>query len=224
VKSIALLFLVVLAGSDLLAFPLPADSPADSQLTSRYAFSAGMGVEYLNAPDVVDYVNAAAAGLGATQRLPDFKAGVQFFGAFAVPLSADWVLKVEYAYLLMSYTPEVIGPSDFTLVAHLPSAILQYAVLDENLYDLKVGAGVGYHFATLSTTYSTVDARFKGDGVGVIVDLEANTAFGESLFAYLGGDMRLEFIGALRSSPPQRLQPGLNTFSIGARFGFSYYF
>jgi len=68
--------------------------PADSQLSSRMAFSGGMGVEYLSAPNVVDFVNTSI-GAYTRQRVPEFKSAVQFFGALSFPLSTDWVLKAS---------------------------------------------------------------------------------------------------------------------------------
>jgi hypothetical protein len=208
-------------------------APADSGLSSRVSLSGGMGVEYLSAPDIVDYVNGRAAAAGATRRVSVFKAGVGFFGAFAYPISRELIVKAEYVYFLGSYNPEIpYVPSEFTLAAHMPCIILQYVLWDEQLYNVKVGGGLGYHFVSLSEKYFTVDGELNGKGLGTVVDLEANTAFGDHLFAYLGGDLRFEFIGTLKNDTPvsQSSQYGVvplpmgNAFSIGARLGFSYYF
>ena len=202
---------------------------ADSQLSSRVAISAGMGVEYLSVPDVVDFINALVAPY-AVQRIPQFKSAVQFFGAVAYPLSQDWVLKAEYLYMLASYSPEVGVSSDFTLTAHMPSVIVQYVLWDEGLYDLKAGAGVGYHVATLADRFLTINDKLTGSGLGVVADLEGNTAFGDHLFAYLGGDVRWEFIGTMKNSSSGSQTSGViavptgNGFGIGARLGLSYYF
>ena len=208
-------------------------TPAEARLSSRVALSGGMGVEYVSMPDVVNHENATAAALRGMQRLPEFKSAVQFFGALAYPLSSDWVLKAEYVYLLGSYNPEIpYVPSEFTLTAHMPSIILQYVLWDEQLYNIKVGGGFGYHFISLSEKYFTVDDELTGKGLGAVIDLEANTAFGDHLFAYLGGDLRFEFIGKLKNaaSVSRTSQYGVvplptgNAFNIGARLGFSYFF
>lgn len=210
----------------------PEQVVADSQLSSRMAISAGMGVDYFSAPDVVDYINSLLAQSPVrVQRIPEFKSAVQFFGALVYPLSPDWVLKAEYLYLLASYNPGIPGFStDFTLTAQMPSLILQYVLWDERLYSIKAGAGLGYHFATLTEKFLIVDDRLAGKGLGVVADIEANTAFGDHLFAYLGGDMRWEAIGTMKStlsgsqtSRPISLPTG-NAFGIGARLGLSYYF
>ena len=210
--------------------PPPVSVSTDSQLSSRVALSAGMGVEYVSAPDVVDYVNGVAASLGAVERAPEFKAGVCFFGALSYPLTADWILKAEYVYLLASYNASIpYGSSDVSLTVQMPTLMLQRVLWDEGLYDVKVGAGLGYHFASLETKNPYFDDTMTGSGIGAVLDAEANTAFGDHLFAYLGGDARFEFIGKLKgsSSASQRFLialPSVNAFSIGARLGFSYYF
>ena len=230
---VTLVIALFVVGSPGLIAGTPRDSPtqavADSQLSSRLAISAGMGVEYLSAPHVVDFINALVKGY-AVQRVSEFRSAVQFFGAVAYPLSPDWVLKAEYLYLLASYNPDVGVSSDFTLTVHMPSVIFQYVLWDEGLYDLKVGGGIGYHIATLADRFLTIDDRLTGRGLGVVADLEGNTAFGDHLFAYLGGDMRWEFIGTLKSSSSGSQTSGIiaapaaNGFGIGARLGLSYYF
>jgi hypothetical protein len=201
---------------------------ADSQLSSRMALSGGMGVEYLSAPNVVDFVNASI-GAYTRQRVPEFKSAVQFFGALSYPLAADWVLKAEYVYLLGSYNPDIPSiPTEFTLTVNIPSVIIQYVLWDEGLYNLKMGAGLGYHFASLTTKYLTVDDQLSGSGVGGLVEVEANTPFGEHLFAYLGADLRWEMIGTMTSSQNSQVVrlvlPNMHAFGIGARLGLSYYF
>ena len=201
-------------------------------LSSRVAISGGMGVEYISAPDVVDYVNAIAAGAGATQRVAEIKSGAQFFGAVAFPLSVDLVLKAEYVYLIASYNPNiVIGSSEFTLTTQMPSVLLQYVLWDEGLYNVKAGGGLGYHFSSLTSKYAFVDEELIGNGIGGVIGLEANTAFGDHFFGYLGADLRWEFIGKMRkTSSVAQLQPNviaiptMQAFAIGARLGFSFYF
>jgi hypothetical protein len=67
----------------------------EQPLSSRLAVSGGMGVEYMNAIDIVDYVNAQAANAGASDRVEEFKSGVVFFGGVSMPLDTDFVIKAE---------------------------------------------------------------------------------------------------------------------------------
>lgn len=206
-----------------------ADSQTAAESHSRIGVSAGMGVSYVDPFDVVDLVNSTP---GAVERVPQFKAGVEFFGTANVPVSPEWSLKFEYAYFLASYnTGTVLGPAEYTLMYHLPSVIIQYLLLDAGVYNVRVGAGVGYHVGILERKFFTEDDQYTGSGIGSVADLEANTAFGEHLYAYLGANLRWEFVGDLKNNgglapgvTPAGGRPTLHLFGVGARLGFTYYF
>jgi len=196
-------------------------------LSPRWGFSGGMGVEYVNAPDIVDYINSV---VGPGGRVPDFKTGVQFFVAATIPVADEWTLKLEYAYLLLSfYSPGTFGVTDFTCAVHMPTLLVQYVLAEEGVYNVKAGAGMGYHFGSLTEESPQVSGRWTGKGIGTILDLEANTAFSEDFFGYLGVDLRWDFIGDLHrsrvgGSSSLVKTPSLYFFSLGARLGFTYYF
>lgn len=205
---------------------LPPQAAARSASTFP-SITAGMGVSYLSAQDVVDYVNALSVG----ERSPEFKSAVEFFGAIAFPLSEVVAIKLEYAYLVTSYhVPGFFGPGDVTMIAHLPTLLGQYVLLDERVYNVKVGVGAGYHFGTLTSGMGTFEEVFSGSGIGTKIDLEANTAFGESFFGYLGADLRWDFVGEARNSAGATPRgaavspPTLHFFSLGAKLGFTFYF
>jgi len=213
----------------LLAPGASGQSRGAEEVNPRPAFSAGMGVIMMSARDVVDLVNATAL---PSERVAEFHAAAEFFGAASYPLSADWILKFEYAFLAGSLAVAgALGPADFGVTAHMPSLIAQYVLTDRGAYNLKLGAGGGYYVGTLSEKYLTIDDMYSGSGAGVLLELEANTAFGDHLFAYLGGNLRWSFIGPLTNAAgvsPGRGADGsgttLNFFGAGARLGFSYLF
>jgi len=203
--------------------PEEMDSPQ-----SRAGISAGMGVSYVNPQDVVDYINGT---VHPAQRISDFKSAVEFFGALVFPVASDWDLKLEYTYLLGTYNvPSQFGPAEFTFVAHMPTLIGQYVLIEEGVYNVKLGGGAGYHVGSLSEKYLTLDDKLTGHGIGVLLDLEANTAFGKDFFGYLGANLRWDFIGELTNSSRTSaansagVAPTLQFFGIGARLGFTYYF
>ncbi len=197
----------------------------DSTLAGRWGVSGGMGVSYINAQDVVDLVSSRA-----NQRMPAFKAAVEFFGNLVVPVSEEWSIKCEYAYILGSYNfNSSFGSAEASFNAHMPSVIAQYSLVDEGVYNVKIGLGGGYHFGSYSETIFGSENTYKGKGIGTTADLEANTAFSENLYAYLGADLRWEFIGDLTDSAGKspivsNLPITLHFFGLGARLGFSYYF
>jgi hypothetical protein len=195
----------------------------------RPGVAAGMGVDYLNPRDIIDMINGQ---FQPGVRQPDFHAGVEFFGAGFIPLSPRWMLKIEYAYLLNSYNIEgTFGPGELTMKEHLPTVYLHYYLIDEGLYNLSGGIGLGYHLGTLGINYGTLVDSYTANGPGGALDLQGNSAISEHLFVHLGGQARWEFLGELRNaagkSPGINARGGavtMNSFSVGARIGVSYYF
>jgi hypothetical protein len=201
---------------------------AAAEPRSRGGFSAGMGVIYVNAGDVVDLVNSTP---GALERVPLFKTGVEFFGAGSIPIRSDWLVKIEYAYQLASFNIATTGgPAEFTVTIHCPTVIAQYVLAERGLYNLKLGAGGGFSFGSLSERYVYIDDSFTGSGPSFVLDLEANTAFGEDFYAFLGANARWQLIGELLDSGGRSPgvasdggRPTLHLFGVGARLGFTYY-
>ena len=218
------LVLAVLGLSSSAVPAAPPEKEGSSQVETHVTMGAGMGVSYLNPVDIVDLVNASSI---SGQRQPEFKAAVEFFGAVHVPLSADWAIKLDYGYLLGSYTIDgFFGASEYNFSAHMPTVVVQYSLALEPLYSVFGGIGAGYHFGRLKTSVQPFENTFTGAGPGIVGDLEANTAFGDGLFGYLGLEARWEFIGALTDSDGRSPGPGeitLNHFGLGIRFGLSYY-
>jgi hypothetical protein len=191
--------------------------------------SAGMGVSYIDAPNVVDYLNTFVAS--PAERVSDFGSAVEFFVAPEKWLSPSIILRLEYAYLLKSYSiSRSEGLYHFDYSVHMPTLVLDYLFQGDGFY-VKAGGGVGYHFGKFSYLFpnANTEARFTGGGVGVKLELTGNTAFGESLYGLIGGDLRLAFIGALKDSdgngPVGAVDPvKLHFTSVGIKFGLVYYF
>jgi len=199
------------------------------EASPRSAIAAGMGVEYIAASDVTDLVNVAAV---PSERVAQFRAAVEFFGSWAFPVADRWMLKVELAYDLSSYSVDgAFGPASWSMHWTMPSLILQYVLADRGIYNVRVGAGGGYHFGALAEKYLSLDDTFSGSGPGALLELEANTAFGDHLFAFLGANIRWEFVGRLgdASGTSPGLSSGggaatLHAFGAGARLGACYLF
>ncbi|MCW5894051.1 MAG: hypothetical protein KIT50_00500 [Bacteroidetes bacterium] len=191
----------------------------------RIGFSAGMGVNFHNAQDLVARVNGSGA---VSQRADEFNSGVEFFGAAFVPMGPDWVMKAEYVYMHGSYSLRSVianGVAEFAYTVHLPGVIVQYVLVDEPTYNVKAGAGAGYHFGSYDEKFFS--SRFTAHGVGALLELEGKTALSDDVFAYFGVQGRWEFIGELKDKNGK--SPFLNTpttmdfFSIAVRFGMTFY-
>ena len=203
--------------------------PKLGPLATRIGAFGGMGVSYAHPQDVVDVFNAL---VDPSERAAQFRAGVEFFGGVVFPLSPTVALKADYGYFVMSYNGQTaFGPADFTIQAHFPTLVVQYVLADEGVYNLKAGVGAGYHVGSLTEEYGSLNDRFTGTGLGTLLELEANTAFGENLFGYIGATLRWEFIGTLTDDAGKTAgvaaggeSATLQMFSAGVRFGMSYYF
>ncbi len=195
----------------------------------RASLSAGMGVEYASYADVSTLINATVS---PAQVVPRFKTAVEFFGAGTLPVAGPWLLKFEYAYTLATFSPQgAFGPATFNVTYQMPSLILQYMLLDRGVYSVRLGAGGGYHFGRLEENTLYLNDTFAGKGPGMVVEIEANTAFGDHLYAYLGANARWELVGtvtdALGATPgvgSSGLPVTLHSFGAGARLGASYLF
>jgi len=192
------------------------------------AFSGGMGVTYRSAADVVAVVNSTQ---GALERVPQFSAGVEFFAAACFPLTDSWLLKLEYAYQIASLNIITsLETAQFTINQHCPSLILQYVLANQGVFNVKAGAGAGYHFGRLSEKFLYIDNTFTAQGPAFLAEVEGNTAFGEHLFACLGVSAGWSLVGTLKDASGR--SPGvtptgepatLNSVGVGARLGFTYY-
>ncbi|MDE3057609.1 MAG: hypothetical protein KGJ59_06605 [Bacteroidota bacterium] len=193
------------------------------------ALAAGMGVNLVADPGMVDYINTFSYSTG---RASDFAAAVDFFGACEFPVSDEWGAKIEYAYLFNSYNfaSNPAGVSTLFYDLTMPTVIAQYVIPGKG-YFVKLGGGAGYHFGSVVTTDAVYGetSRYRAQGVGVKVEAAAQTAFGEHLYGYIAGDMRWEFLGTAKDQNGAALQnegfaASLSLFSIGLIFGLTYYF
>jgi hypothetical protein len=224
--TVLLCLIALVAGTHTLHAQRP--SPADAPTTAiRPGMGAGLGVAAINATDVVNIVNSTP---GALEQVSSFKAAAEFFGYVSVPLDPSWLIKADYGYVLASYNiAGQYGTAEYTLSAHLPSVVVQYVLHDAGLYCLKAGLGGGYHWGSLREKFSTLDKEYKASGAGIVIEMEGNTALGESLYMYLGVQAQWELMGSLQDAGGQNPavnieDPTLHWFGAGARLGFAYLF
>lgn len=202
----------------------------DVQIQKRYyGIATGMGVMLINAPDVVDYLNTSYP---TPTKLDDFGLGAVFFGETSMQISDSWNLKIEYTYLIKSYNiPQPPLPDySFKYEIHMPALIAQYMILGEN-YILKIGGGSGYHFATFSQTIMNNDKRYWSKGLGVKFVVEANTAFDDSFYGYVAGEIQNNFMSEFIDANEKKVvilgsseSASMDFFGLGLKFGVCYYF
>jgi hypothetical protein len=193
------------------------------------SINGGLGVTLINASDIVDYINLTYQ---PSSKLDDFSVAAEFFGAGEVRVSDSWGVKLEYSYLLKSYTvPQQFGADyTFSYGIHMPVAMAQYIVAGRG-YAFKFGGGAGYHIANFTQEASVfVSDTYTSKGVGIKLEAEGNTEFDEHLYGLISVDARDAIMGEFKSQGNQKLvipvtnkNAGMNFFSLGLKFGLVYY-
>ncbi len=201
----------------------------EGEKSTRFlGIGAGMGVVTHSAPSLVDYINAASMPM-AGQQLDEFSSAVELFIAPEFQISDDWILTLEYAALLKTYSITGRGgfQSEFSYVVHMPTFLLQRLIRGEG-YRLKFGGGLGYHVAELEQRFPDFGSEdeFTARGMGIMLDATGHTQFDEHFFGLIGFNIRWDFPGTLKredGSPAidrtDQSSPTMNFFAIGFRLG-----
>ena len=224
-RKIYSLVLLLAAGSTrLLAQP---DSAAAASHT--IGAGAGLGVTLIDAADVVDYINLTYQ---PSSKLQDFTTASEFYGAGEIRLSDSWGVKLEYSYLLKSYSvPQAYGPDySFSYGIHMPLMMAQFLITGRG-YAFKFGGGAGYHIAKFTEDASVlVSDSYTSKGVGIKLEAEGNTEFDDHLFGLISVDLRDDLMGDFRDPGNKRMmipvldKPAtMDFFSLGVKFGLIYY-
>lgn len=190
------------------------------------AIVGGMGINLVNAPEIVDYINVTAL---SSQRVDDFATAVDFFGGIELPIGEAWGLKIEHTYLFKSYSflTATGATNELFYSVQAPSIILQKVYSGEG-YFVKMGGGGGYHFGSASEKISTfgVTSDYTTSGIGMKIDIVGQTAFDRNFYGYIGGHMGWELLGkfSTTNSAPSALEAKrMKYFYAGLRFGITYY-
>ena len=185
--------------------------------------AVGLGVSGINAPDMIDYLND---NFTPASKLDDFAAAAEFFGSGAFQISSSWGIKIEYAYLIKTYTIPVpiqsFPDNNFTSKIHMPTVLAQYIIPGDGFL-FKFGVGAGYHIAHFSQDLYYSNTQYQTHGVGVKLEAEGNTAFDDHLYGYIAMDIRGDFMNDFKDRVTGKTV-GMNFFSIGLKFGLAYYY
>jgi hypothetical protein len=188
------------------------------------AVFGGMGVHMVSAPDVVEYINSIST---FAQRVDDFGVAVDFFGGVEFPIADEWGVKLEHSYLFKSYSfPGKLGGTfDIFYATQSPSVIIQKIITGRGFF-VKLGAGGGYHFGTLTQEHSTLGTtnKYSANGIGVKAEAIGQTAFDDNTYGYIGGSLGWEFYDTKFMMPNSAQPVSLRLFHAGIRFGMNYYF
>ncbi len=182
-------------------------------------FSAGMGISFVTAPDLRDYINY---NFGQGNQLATFNSVVEFFGEVDFPVNDNWDLGVEYAVNIFSYNTPIFGTGIYEISynQHMPSALIYYVVKGEG-YKIKLGGGAGYRYVALDEKIIET-VSYSSSGFGMLLRAQGLTLLSGNLYAYIGGDMRLDFPAEIVREQTDNIK--LNSLAFGVKLGVSYLF
>ena len=138
------------------------------------------------------------------------------------PVNDNWDLGVEYAVNIFSYNTPIFGTGIYEISynQHMPSALIYYVVKGEG-YKIKLGGGAGYRYISLSEKIIET-VSYSSSGFGMLLRAQGLTLLSGNLYAYIGGDMRLDFPAEIVREQTDNIK--LNSLAFGVKLGVSYLF
>jgi hypothetical protein len=192
---------------------------------------ASMGIDFINTPSLIDYINQSNFASDGSQ-LPTFNTAVNFSGEYGKLLNENFQLSVELAYLIYSYNASNInGRYDISYDLIMPSLLAFYVVSGKG-YDFKFGGGAGIRFLSVDETLpaSARSDNYTSTGFGAIIRAEGNTLLGGNVYANVITDIRYDIngepkgnLGNLRNNVLNE-NVNFNSLSVGIKLGVSYFF
>lgn len=200
-------------------------------LSAQFDISAGMGINISAKSSLRDYINISFGS--PENEMKSFVTEVEFFAEADHPVSDKYNLALEYALSIYSYTNSVgmFGIYDFSLVHHKPSLIGYYVLKGEG-YKFKFGGGIGLRIAqgTEKIPNTISETVYTAVGLGVLGKFYGMTMLGDNLYAYIGGDIRVDMPGVPESNGIKlhynagNEEVNLNSISAGIKLGVVYSF
>jgi hypothetical protein len=231
-RTDTLLIVILVLASSIVSTKLAAQ-PAGDQADRRFIdFTAGMGIDLHSATSVVNYINLMAQPR-IDEKVNDFSSAVEFYAVPEMQVSQNWSMGIEYSLLIKSYAIDDrsgFSRSEFSYQIHMPTVLLHRLIVGEG-YRVKMGGGIGYHFANFTQSFPTVggEETLSADGIAVKLDAVGNTKFDEVFYGSIGLDLRWDFEGTLKHSPGAApatsngiALPKMSFFSAGLKFGITF--
>ena len=185
-----------------------------------------MGINFLSVPSMQDYINFSHPD----DQLGSFNSAIIFEIEGGYFLSPSFVISIDGAYQLFSYTNVSTNGKYEMVYSVIPISLLGYYVIGGNGYNIKFGGGIGPRIVNVEESLparGTTD-KYGSTGVGFIVRIEGNTLLGGNFYANLGADLRYDLNGEPEnngeklSNSVYNKDVNFDTFSLGVKLGISY--
>jgi hypothetical protein len=195
-------------------------------------FTIGLGVDAHFASSLANYINLVAQP-GPDQKVDIVSSAAEFYAVPELQVSENWSVGLEYSLLLKSYAIDDrsgYSQSEVSYQVHMPTLLVHRLVFGEG-YRVKVGGGLGYHFASFRQRFQGIGSEetLRAGGVGLKLEAVGNTMFDESFYGSIGLDLRWDFLGTLkrRDGAPEAARstgdlPSMTLFNAGIKFGIMF--
>jgi hypothetical protein len=192
---------------------------------SQYELRGSMGINIVNTPYLVDYLQENYA---QGEIVNSFSSAVEF-GFEAGYEMEKYQIGLEYAYEMSSFTYTFIsGKYNFDYGVSSPS-LMGYYLIKGTGYKFKFGGGVGPRLLSVDETKPPLAQaeNYKVTGFGVVLRADGTTALGGNIYAYIGFDLRYNFIGKpenngqtiIMNAAKEELK--MNSLSAGIKLGIA---
>ncbi len=173
--------------------------------------SCGLGVVFLNSPNIVDYVSTYGNKINEFENFPEFKI------AIAIPIEDNLNLNGEFSYLFSTFNSENIYPISHEIKFFLPTIMLQ-KVFEEQFYNVKLGVGLGYHFTEIVEKSLGNNPKYNSDGFGIKGETSLDIQLDENFYSEISTSFRANFFNKFSQ---KKFSP--NFISVGILLGFKFY-
>lgn len=190
-----------------------------------------MGIDFINAPSLIDYINQNNFSSDGSQ-LPTFNSAVNFSGEYGRIIADNFQLSLELSYLIYSYNASNInGRYDISYNLVMPS-LLAFYVIGGKGYNFKFGGGLGPRLLNVDEQLpaSPKSDNFSSTGFGIILRAEGNTLLSGNVYANIIADVRYDVngepegtLGKIKNNIVNEFV-NFNSLSFGIKLGFSYFF
>ena len=197
---------------------------------AQVEISARMGIDFINSPSIVDYINQNFTPPG--ERLGDFNSAIIFSLEGGYNLNNSYQIAVEGGYLINSYTyTSLNGKYELSYNIIMPS-IMNYYVISGDGYNFKFGGGAGLRFVNVDERLQGIDISqtYTSTGIGFILRAQGNTLLGGSLYANIGAQLRYDLNGEPKNGAGPLYNGAVsekvnfNSLSAGVSLGVTYMF
>jgi hypothetical protein len=210
-KKIAILFLLIIISNFSLA---------------QIELKGTMGINFLSVPSLQDYINFSHPD----DQLGSFNSAVIFAIEGGYFLSPNFLISLDGAYQLFSYTNVSTNGKYEMIYTALPISVLGYYVIGGDGYNIKFGAGVGPRFVNIQESLPGLGTTedYNSTGVGFLIRVDGNTMLGGGFYANIGADLRYDLNGEPDNNGKKLTNSvynqnvNLDTFALGVKLGISY--